>query len=690
MNDLLPVKQEYACDYDAHAAYWLVKLCLNHDGYLKHLIDGEHADGLRELLQLAVPSGRQSHEIIRAQLRLRQAAFKRKPPKGTSELFINTQLLAELLQLSDLERRLVEFAALSDLHRRLRSVVNATVLNRTEELISALAIVLDCSANEIREALERNSTLLKTSLVCCRRNDFTQGMVLSATERLSEILSRVYQDENDLLQQFIEPASASNLTANDYPHLAEQIELITQYLSSAIKSQAVGANILIYGSPGVGKTELVRLLARRVGIPLYQVSSSEDNSGVISGFARLMSYSVSQLILSNVEALILFDEMEDIFSESTVFDRVRYGHNGKVSKAWTNELLESNPVPTLWISNDVTHIDPAYLRRFDMSFEITVPPVQVRKRIIRKHLQGMRLPSQVLDKYAQHAALTPAQVEKAAKVSRMIAERGGDWSETFQRVLDSSMTLLKQTGAPHRLELSSMHYRLDYLNADCDLPRLIEQLALAKAPQGAICFYGAPGTGKSALAHYLAHVSERPLLVRRASDILSPYIGIAEQNIAEMFKQAEQEKSILLLDEADTFLADRKGAKASWEVSQVNEMLTQMENFKGLFICSTNLMTRLDEASLRRFALKIRFDYLRPEQRWQLFQEHIGKRAPLDGVRSRAQLNKMNNLAPGDFACVRRQAALFNEKLTPEKWLARLEQECRVKPEQGGRAIGFM
>jgi SpoVK/Ycf46/Vps4 family AAA+-type ATPase len=144
------------------------------------------------------------------------------------------------------------------------------------------------------------------------------------------------------------------------------------------------------------------------------------------------------------------------------------------------------------------------------------------------------------------------------------------------------------------------------------------------------------------------------------------------------------------LDEADSFLADRKGARASWEVSQVNEMLTQMESFRGLFICSTNLMVKLDEASLRRFALKIRFGYLKPEQRWLMFAEHIGRRVKVDKQHCQSVLNQMNNLTPGDFACVRRQSKILGEKLSPAEWLTRLQKECRAKPDQGGRPMGFM
>ena len=46
-----------------------------------------------------------------------------------------------------------------------------------------------------------------------------------------------------------------------------------------------------------------------------------------------------------------------------------------------------------------------------------------------------------------------------------------------------------------------------------------------------------------------------------------------------------------------------------------------MEDFEGLFVCSTNLMDVFDQASLRRFDLKIKFDYLRPEQAWIMFQQ---------------------------------------------------------------------
>lgn len=58
----------------------------------------------------------------------------------------------------------------------------------------------------------------------------------------------------------------------------------------------------------------------------------------------------------------------------------------------------------------------------------------------------------------------------------------------------------------------------------------------------------------------------------------------------------------------------------SWEVTQVNEMLTQMEAFEGVFIASTNLVKNLDAAAMRRFDVKMEFKPLKPDQAWWLFQ----------------------------------------------------------------------
>ena len=157
-----------------------------------------------------------------------------------------------------------------------------------------------------------------------------------------------------------------------------------------------------------------------------------------------------------------------------------------------------------------------------------------------------------------------------------------------------------------------------------------------------------------------------------------------------MFRQAQQEGALLLLDEADSFLTERQSAKNSWEVTAVNEMLTQMERFDGLFICSTNLMQRLDAASLRRFALKIKFNYLKPEQRWQLFLVQAEKFSSTHEAQYRTALNQLNNLTPGDFATVRRQTALLNITLTADELVKRLAQECKSKSGNSNQQIGFI
>jgi SpoVK/Ycf46/Vps4 family AAA+-type ATPase len=680
----------YECEYDAHAALWLTKLCLSSGKHLRQLTFSDYGEDVRELIGITLPETTQPQKLMLTELKKRLADFKACPPTRKSELFTNTRFLAKLMQLNDVERGVIEFVALSTHHRVMRIMLDNISLNRVADLVAMLAAALDCSIQSVHAALDRKSTLMRANLLQTETNRFDAGFKLVITEQLSEVLHTRNRNLKQFVQRFIEQAAPPTLTVKDYPHLADELQLLEEYLTNATECGTKGVNILIYGVPGVGKTELVRLLAKRIGTPLYQVKSSDDNLGSISGSTRLLSFSLGQRFLRETFALVLFDEMEDVFPVSgfiTGMEQIL--RSSRLSKAWINELLETNPVPTIWISNAVEHIDPAYLRRFDFSVEIGVPPIRVRKRIIKKHMQGTGVSKAAISKYAQQDEISPAQVEKAAKVLRLIDD-GSDLNSAFESVLDNSMALLQQTVTRTNLDIHGSSYQLDFLNANCDLHRLVNQLKKAKRLRGAMCFYGAPGTGKSALAHYIAKITGRPLLARRASDILSPYVGVAEQKIAAMFKRAEQEESILLLDEADSFLADRKGARASWEVSQVNEMLTQMESFEGLFICSTNLMTRLDEASLRRFALKVKFNYLKPEQRWQLFGEHIGRHEQADEAHCRTVLNQLNNLTPGDFACIRRQAKLMNEKLTAEEWLVRLKQECSAKPDQGSRSIGFM
>jgi SpoVK/Ycf46/Vps4 family AAA+-type ATPase len=215
---------------------------------------------------------------------------------------------------------------------------------------------------------------------------------------------------------------------------------------------------------------------------------------------------------------------------------------------------------------------------------------------------------------------------------------------------------------------------------------------LRRRGHGTLCFYGPPGTGKTALAEHIAQALQRPLMVRQASDIVSKYVGETEQNMARMFDEAQAEGAVLLLDEADSFLRSRRMAERNYEVSEVNEMLQGMERYAGVFVCTTNLFDELDEAALRRFTFKIRFKPLMREQRERMF---IAEALQGDAARLTAEqqqrLAVLDQLAPGDFASVRRQVDLLDTAFEPDEFLSQLEGEHRVKPEvRSQRGMGFL
>ena len=302
--------------------------------------------------------------------------------------------------------------------------------------------------------------------------------------------------------------------------------------------------------------------------------------------------------------------------------------------------------------------------------------------------RGVATPS-FIDRIATWDNLTPSQIEKAAKIARIVAGTPAATELLVVRALKYSAKLLGQT-MPTGIAGQSPRYDLAYLNTSIATAPLIA--GLKERPSGSFCFHGGPGTGKTAFARHLADQIDKPLLVRRASDLLGKYVGESERNIANMFQEAREEEAVLVLDEADSLLADRRGAHQSWEVTQVNELLTQMEDFQGIFICTTNQLERLDAASLRRFAFKIRFDTLNREQRRQLFNAELDRLAPGSEMATAsviAKLDRLDKLTPGDFSAVAKQWALWATHPSADALVAALEEECRVKG-NGGRAIGFM
>jgi SpoVK/Ycf46/Vps4 family AAA+-type ATPase len=503
-------------------------------------------------------------------------------------------------------------------------------------------------------------------------------------DSFSNILLTPHETANDLICRFLKRASAPTITLDHFPHLAGDSKILRSYFKNALSDKTTGVNVLLHGQPGVGKTEYVKALALELGVDLYEISFVDEDGDPIKGERRLRAYNLCQSLLARTNnAMLLFDEIEDVFPSGPSFLRMMFDKSDvsgdSSGKAWINRTLEQNPVPAIWISNQISHIDPAYLRRFDYSIKFCVAPAPVRLSIARHHFNCFNPPEGFLERIVANEQITPGQFDHAAKVARIAG--GADNHRAIQLVeqtLDRSAALLSQKRLSSR-NIVRTSYSLEFLNTDADIPTIVAGLKLR--PRGTFCFYGATGTGKSELAKYIADQTGKQIMVRRASDIIDKYVGETEKNIAAMFSDARQQEALLVLDEADSFLVDRRYSQQNWEVTRVNELLTQMEDFESVFICTTNLMEKLDPASLRRFDFKVRFDPMKPDQSWRMFREELVRLRGEIGCTSEweEKIRLLEGLTPGDFAVGARQFELLDVSATPEKLYEILLKECQAK-----------
>lgn len=603
----------------------------------------------------------------------------------------NIGALGDCIKLNATERAILRLAAVATQADHFNDLMRLCVASEID-LVRALASAAGMRQRDVLAACAPSAPLRRSGLLSSwGKYDYSCNH-LQLEQPIVNALSMPRFDEQRFLCSLARRAPAPSLTLADFAHV-RNLSIARRYVGDAMRRARRGVNILIHGRPGTGKTEFVRALAQELGGVLHEVPNEDGDGDPISGSRRFSAYGICQSLLASRRGqLILFDEVEDVFGSGGDAMELLFGGGRRggspdaLRKSWINQTLEENPVPAFWVCNSIGAIDHAWLRRFDLIMAFETPPESARRRIVEQHFPEGTLSRGCVERLAAREELVPAFVARAARVSKALRTKDVAQRDAHAQAVVDSMMAACGYGTTLPVANLPAHYDPAFLNADRDLAVIAEGLRCNR--DGArLCLHGAPGTGKSAFALHLGRVLDRRVLVKRGSDLLSKWLGETEMKIAAAFRDARDDGAILVIDEADGFLRERAGAAHSWEVTQVNELLTQMEAFDGIFIASTNLVEALDAASLRRFDFKIRFDWLTRDQRRAMLARLCANDDRLD--EAFAVLDRQQQVAPGDFASVLRQLRVTGEAATALRVASLVAREVALKPGARKRAIGF-
>jgi hypothetical protein len=261
--------------------------------------------------------------------------------------------------------------------------------------------------------------------------------------------------------------------------------------------------------------------------------------------------------------------------------------------------------------------------------------------------------------------------------------------------------------APETLEITNLYFNSDTQksideillltsNSFSEVMRRFEDNAIN--PGLSMLYYGMPGTGKTELVKQIAKLNNRILLLVDVASIKSKWVGESEKNIKRVFNEYRQamkfydETPILFFNECDALISKRNYVQSS--VDQMNNtmqniLLQELEDFKGIFIATTNLIHNIDKAFDRRILYKLYLDEPENETRFKILKSHF----PHYSDTLLLEISTKNNLTGGQIQNLKRkflveQILFKNVESTEENFRNYVDNELNFRKNKK-RSIGF-
>ncbi len=419
--------------------------------------------------------------------------------------------------------------------------------------------------------------------------------------------------------------------------------------------------VLLYGSPGTGKTLLAKAVANESDAHFISIAGPELVSKFV-GESEQKLREIFEEAEKNAPSIIFMDELDAIAPK-------REEVIGEVEKRMVSQLLTlmdglktRGQIIIIGATNRPNAVDPALRRpgRFDREIEIGVPDRQSRKEVLQIHTRNMPLSEdfddselagithgytgadlssltkeaamralrRILPKINLEEEIVPQEILEELKVTKE------DFMDAMKDIRPSALREVfverpnikwKDVGA---LEEAKKSLR-EAVELPVAHPEVFEKLGIR--PIKGILLIGLPGTGKTLLAKAVATESESNFISIKGPEVLSKWVNDSEKGVREIFRKARQAAPcIVFIDEIDS-IAARRGTEGGSKVMRdgvVNTLLTEMDGLETakdvVVIAATNRPDILDPAMLRsgRFDRIIEIEPPNEDARHEILKVH--------------------------------------------------------------------